>query len=70
MDDVGKRLLRSISKQSEFPVITKPSNISRYGETVIHQKNRANIADSVYMLTLGASASADHAITFTPYVKK
>jgi predicted nucleotidyltransferase len=67
---VGRALLRRISKQSEFPVITKPSARNGLGDEVIRQKMRADTADAVYMLTLGTDARQDHPLTFTPLVKK
>lgn len=69
-NEVGRALLRRVSKESEFPVITKPSAKDGLGEVAVRQKERADAADAVYMLSLGATARQDHPFTFTPFVKK
>jgi len=70
MDDVGRALLRRISKVSTIPVITKPSSTNGLCEAAALQKERARIADSVYMLSLGDNVRQDFAMAFVPYVKK
>ena len=70
MDTKGTSLLKRIRKMTDFPVITKPSDYSGYGETVERQKQLAFKADSVYSLLLPGGIDGRFALTFTPYVKK
>lgn len=70
VNEVGRGLLRRISKMTDFPIITKPSAFKAMSDTVIRQKELANSADSVYQLTLNRSNEGNFPLTFTPYVKK
>lgn len=70
MDDIGRKILKRIKKESDFPVITKPANISGLSEIALRQKERANTADSIFGLTLPFPKKGNHVLKFTPYVKK
>lgn len=69
MDSVGRSMLKSIKKTSEFPVITKPASYKDMGDDVIRQKELSNKADSIYALTLKNANSGRFPLIFTPYVK-
>ena len=69
MDSVGRSVLKSIKKTSEFPVITKPASYKDMGDEVIRQKELSNKADSIYALTLKNENSGRFPLIFTPYVK-
>ena len=70
MDTLGRSVLKRIKKESDFPIITKPSSFKDLSDDVIMAKNLSNKADSVYALTLKNANSGRFALTFTPYVKK
>ena len=70
MDGIGRSVLKRIKKNSDFPVITKPSSYRELDDGVIRQKERSNRADSVYGLTLKSPISGSFPLTFTPYVKE
>ena len=69
MDKVGRAVLKRIKKMSDFPVITKPSSYREYGDEVIRQKEKSNLADSIFGLALKNANSGRFPLTFTPYVK-
>ena len=70
LDEVGRGILKSIRKQCDFPIITKPSDYIEYGEAVIRQKQMSDRADSVFQLSKPAPKDGNLALRFTPYVKK
>ena len=70
LDEIGRGILKSIRKQCDFPIITKPSNYNEYGEAVIRQKQLSDRADSVFQLSKPIAKDGNLAIRFTPYVKK
>ena len=69
MDALGRSVLKRIKKESDYPVITKPSSYKKLGDDVIRQKELSNRADSVYALTLKMPNSGHFALTYTPFVK-
>lgn len=70
MDKIGRKILKRIKKESDFPVITKPSSTDRLSEDALRQKERANTADAIYGLTLPLPKSGNSVLKFTPYVKE
>ncbi len=70
MDTEGRKILKRIKKESDFPVITKPANTKGLSEAALYQKQRANLADAIYALTLPLPKGGESALTFTPYVKE
>ena len=70
MDTLGRSVLKRIKKESNFPVITKPSSYKDLGDEVISKKNLSNKADAVYALALKVANSGRFSLTFTPYVKE
>ena len=70
LDAAGMALLKKIRKQSDFPILTKPSNTKGLTEEARGQKQRADRADSVYQLTKPCPPDGANALKFTPYVKK
>ena len=70
MDTLGRSVLKRIKKESNFPVITKPSSYKDLGDEVISKKNLSNKADAVYALALKVANSGRFYLTFTPYVKE
>lgn len=70
MDEIGRKILKRIKKESDFPVITKPSSTDTLSADALRQKERANTADAIYGLTLPLPKSGDAVLKFTPYVKK
>lgn len=69
MDYTGRVLLKDIKRNSDFPVITKPSSYRDYNFDVIAQKEMSNRADAVYGLALNKADPGCFPLTFTPYVK-
>lgn len=70
LDEIGRGILKSIRKQRAFPIITKPSDFTEYGEAVIRQKQMSDRADSVFQLTKPVAKDGNLGMRFTPYVKK
>ena len=70
LDEIGRGILKSIRKQCDFPIITKPSNYIEYGEAVIRQKQMSDRADSVFQMTKPLPKDGNLALRFTPFVKK
>ena len=70
MNQVGRKILKRIKKESDFPVITKPSSTSTLTDEALRQKERANTADAIFGLTLPMPKSGDNVLKFTPYVKE
>lgn len=69
MDNVGRMLLGRIKKESDFAVITKPSNTKMLSPTAAYQKQRSDRADSLFQLTKPCFTDGNYSIKFTPYVK-
>ena len=70
LDEIGRGILKSIRKQRAFPIITKPSDFTEYGEVVTRQKQMSDRADSVFQLTKPVAKDGNLGMRFTPYVKK
>ena len=69
LDDIGRKLLKVIKKMTDFPVITKPSDVSSLSYDQIAQKESCRRADSVFTLTEPTPGSGRFPMKFTPYVK-
>ncbi len=70
MNERGRSLLKRIKKTSDFPVITKPADYTKYSDAVVRQAERAHKADSVFALTHKMAISGNFSLRLTPYVKK
>ena len=70
MDPIGASILKKTKKMTDFPIITKPSAFTDFGDEVVRQKSISVRADSVFALCEEKPSSAKHPLTFTPYVKK
>ncbi len=70
MDGTGRSCLKEIGKQTDFPIITKPSNTKMLDDVGRKQKELADKADSVFQLTKPTPKSGAFSLTFTPFVKK
>lgn len=70
MNQIGRKILKRIKKESDFPVITKPSSTSALSKKALRQKERASTADAIFGLTLPLPKSGDNVLKFTPYVKE
>ncbi len=69
-DNFGRSVLNKISTQSEFPVLTKPSDVSGLSCDAIQQKDLSDKADSIFELTKPIPKDGNYALRFTPFVKK
>lgn len=70
MDKIGQTLLKKIKKAGSIPVITRPSSRFEDQSDLCRQKDKADMADSVFQLTKPVCASASSIYRHTPYVKK
>ena len=68
-NSVGREILRRIKKSSDFSVITKPSSTRGLAEKAKTQKDMADIADSIFGLTLPGATPPSDALRSKPYVK-
>ncbi len=69
MDQKGRYELKKIKKGSDFPVLTKPSNISSLPDDAKAQKAFSDRADAIFQMTKPIPPHAGFALKFTPYVK-
>ena len=70
MDKIGQALLKKIKKASSIPAITRPSSRGEDKTALRKQKDKADMADSVFQLTKPVCACAASIYRKTPYVKK
>ena len=70
MDKIGQSLLKKIKKAGSIPAITRPSSRMEDLPDLCKQKDKADMADSVFQLTKPVCASAASIYRKTPYVKK
>ena len=70
MDKIGQALLKKIKKASSIPAITRPSSRGEEQTALCKQKDKADMADSVFQLTKPVCACAASIYRKTPYVKK
>ncbi len=69
MDSVGKQILKRIKKSASIGIITKPSATSMLSQEATKQKEKADIADALYGLSLPKPRTAQTPLKFTPFVK-
>ncbi|MBR2931026.1 MAG: nucleotidyltransferase family protein [Clostridia bacterium] len=69
-DRLGTDELKRIKKESDFPILTKPSATDALGEEAMRQKKKADSADSIYQLTKPLPPKGSYDMTSTPYVKR
>ena len=69
-DSNGRAMLKTIGKQSTFPVLTKPSDTEKLPEEALPQKAMSDKADSVFQMTKPIPKDGNYALRFTPFVKK
>ncbi len=69
-DDKGCRILKSISRSSTFTILTKPSDFNKLSAEALLQKQRSDMADSIFELTKPTPKDGNSALRFTPFVKK
>ena len=69
-DSRGRAMLKTLGKQSSFPVLTKPSDTDKLPSAALPQKAAADKADSVFQMTKPIPKDGNSALRFTPFVKK
>lgn len=70
MDSGGRAILKSIRKQCDLSILTKPSDTDSLSEIAKAQKRASDRADSVFQLTKPLPKSGNYSLRFTPFVKK
>ncbi len=70
MDGIGAALLKRIKKNSDFPVLTKPSAEDKLNPAALEAKKLSDRVDSVLQLTKPSFVRGDAGLLFTPFVKK
>lgn len=70
MDNVGKTILKEVKKNSDFPILTKPSDCSKLPIEALKQKELADKADSVFHLAKPNPPLGNASLLTTPYVMK
>ena len=70
LDNIGRTILKSIRKKSDFPILTKPSDTDNLSDAAKCQKERSDAADSVFQLCKPNPPSGNYSIKFTPFVKE
>jgi hypothetical protein len=65
----GRAMLRTIGKQSQFPILTKPSDTSKLSSLAVSQKMISDKADSIFQMAKPIPKDGNSALRFTPYVK-
>lgn len=68
MDKKGRGELRRIKSQTDFPILTKPSRTDTLSPEAKRQKERCDLADSIYQLAMPTPPSFNIARRFTPFV--
>lgn len=69
LDSRGRAMLRTIGKQSQFPVLTKPSDVSKLPDVALPQKMLSDKADAIFQMTKQIPKDGNSAMRFTPFVK-
>ena len=69
-DTFGRAMLKTIGKQSDFPVLTKPSDIDKLPAKALPQKEMSDNADAIFQMTKPLAKDGNSALRFTPFVKK
>ena len=70
LDSQGRAMLKTIGKQSDFPILTKPSDVNKLPECALPQKLLSDKADSIFQMTLPIPKDGNNGMRFTPFVKK
>ena len=70
LDEIGRLRLKERNDDSDFFILTKPSNTSALSDEALEQKALADKADSIYQLSKPTFTNGNAALTFTPYVKR
>jgi len=70
LDAKGRAALKAIRKQSDFPILTKPSDTDVLSEAAKRQKVKSDEADSVFQLAKPQPPCGNYSIKFTPFVKE
>ena len=70
MDKKGMLVLKTVRKQEEFKILTKPSDYKNFNDVQMHQKLLSDKADSIFELTKPAPVPKRTWLTFTPFIKK
>ncbi len=70
MDGIGAALLKQIKKETDFPILTKPSADEGLNPDARRQKALSDKADSVLQLTKPRFVRGDAGLLFSPFVKK
>ncbi len=70
LDTAGRTILKDIRKHSDFPILTKPSDVEILSDGALLQKELSDRADSVFQLTKPSYKDGRASVRFTPYVKK
>ena len=70
LDSQGRAMLKTIGKQSAFPILTKPSDTDKLPDVALPQKAISDMADSIFQLTKPIPKDGNYALRFTPFVKK
>jgi predicted nucleotidyltransferase len=69
LDSRGRAMLRTIGKHSQFPVLTKPSDVSKLPDAARPQKMLSDKADAIFQMTKPIPKDGNSAMRFTPFVK-
>ena len=69
-DSCGRAMLKTIGKQSRFPILTKPSDIDKLPECAKPQKLASDSADAIFQMAKPHPKDGNSALRFTPFVKK
>ncbi len=70
LDEIGRLRLKERKNDEDFFILTKPSSIEKLSDEAKKQKELSDMADSIYQLTKPTFTNGNHALKFTPYVKK
>lgn len=70
LDSQGRAMLKTIGKQSQFPILTKPSDTQKLPDAAIPQKMLSDKADAIFQMTKPIPKDGNTALRFTPFVKK
>ena len=70
LDSSGRAMLKQIGKLSNFPILTKPSDIEKLPESALRQKLVSDRADSIFQMTKPIPKDGNSSLRFTPFVKK
>lgn len=68
-DSNGRAMLKKIGKQSQFPILTKPSDIQKLPDIAIPQKMLSDKADAIFQMAKPVPKDGNSALRFTPFVK-